>query len=561
MPRLEAIAGLCLMALALFGTNVLAAPRCPEGDQPFASFYRDGAPFTRAMARVARYPPAPVPLTGITVPHHLLVGHLTALGFRAASSSRPQRIVVIAPDHFRRAATPFAVATRGFETPFGLVPAARDEAEALLAASPLVEESCLFVDEHGVQAMMPFIRETFPDVPVLAIAVALRSNLDDWNALARLLEPLMGEGTLVVQSTDFSHYLPQAEARRFDQQTLNLLAAGPPEALAALRQPQHADTVGGMVVQATLQARLGSLPAVIANENSQGYAARFVAETTSYCVILWGAAPGTSPPWEGASRVYLGGDAFFGRAMQEALRDEGAAARVEAVVRRATVGAPLVLNLEGVILPDVPKGLPPLTLAMPADLALPWLKRLNVVGVSLANNHALDLGASGVGETRAALRGVGIQAASQGEAIVLPGLDIVALSDLGPNGSRDERHVSPAVLDTLAREGPDRAVAALIHWGREWEASPGSRETELATAIGQRAVAVIAGAHPHRASEGLAAIGGGDTVMSYSLGNFLFDQGAERGASGALLELTVFPQGTMFARRVGLPNLFDLARK
>ena len=47
--------------------------------------------------------------------------------------------------------------------------------------------------------------------------------------------------------------------------------------------------------------------------------------------------------------------------------------------------------------------------------------------------------------------------------------------------------------------------------------------------------------------------------MVYSLGNFIFDQSSPRG-SGALVELRVFKQGTVAARLVPIPNLFDLTR-
>jgi poly-gamma-glutamate synthesis protein (capsule biosynthesis protein) len=53
-------------------------------------------------------------------------------------------------------------------------------------------------------------------------------------------------------------------------------------------------------------------------------------------------------------------------------------------------------------------------------------------------------------------------------------------------------------------------------------------------------------------------IGGGDTLVYWSLGNLLFDQTAET-SSGMLVELRVFPQGTVFARPLPLPHLFDLA--
>jgi len=48
--------------------------------------------------------------------------------------------------------------------------------------------------------------------------------------------------------------------------------------------------------------------------------------------------------------------------------------------------------------------------------------------------------------------------------------------------------------------------------------------------------------------------------MVFSLGNLLFDQTSPRG-SGALLELRVFKQGTVAARLVPVPNLFELGRE
>lgn len=45
--------------------------------------------------------------------------------------------------------------------------------------------------------------------------------------------------------------------------------------------------------------------------------------------------------------------------------------------------------------------------------------------------------------------------------------------------------------------------------------------------------------------------------MVFSLGNLLFDQRGER-VSGALLEVRTFAQGTVFARLVPVPNLFDM---
>lgn len=102
-------------------------------------------------------------------------------------------------------------------------------------------------------------------------------------------------------------------------------------------------------------------------------------------------------------------------------------------------------------------------------------------------------------------------------------------------------------------------MLAFVHWGQENQSRPGQRERDLAEAFSQMGTAIVIGAHPHVASDGVVALAGGDTAMVYSLGNFLFDQSAKR-SSGALAEVRVFPQGTAYVRAFAIPNLFDIAR-
>jgi len=197
---------------------------------------------------------------------------------------------------------------------------------------------------------------------------------------------------------------------------------------------------------------------------------------------------------------------------------------------------------------------------MPEDLTVEWLRRLGVAGVGLANNHAMDLGPSGYEETLAALKAAGIPSFGQGETLSLGTLDIVGLSDLDTNAARQVDLLTPALLDRLVRPDARRAVVAFVHWGREYVKTPSQREIELADQMRQRGVALIVGAHPHMAGVGLTALAGGETLVAHSLGNFLFDQSAPR-SGGGLLEVRTFGQGTLFARSIPLPNLFDLARR
>ena len=263
--------GLALFAgLIAQASQALAAAACPPGDADYPPFYDSADLFDRAIEKVADYPPSNVRLTGITVPHHLLADRLVALGFRAASGQSYKRIVVLTPDHFRRADKPFATTRRGFETVKGAVAADADAVSRLLQAGDWIEENCLFDRDHGIRAMLPFVKHYFPEAKILPVAISIRAGRSDWDRMADALAPLAGADTLIVESTDFSHYLPQHEARRFDQQTLNILASGSLDGIAALLQPQHADSVGALYIQAKVQKALFSaLPLVIANENSQ----------------------------------------------------------------------------------------------------------------------------------------------------------------------------------------------------------------------------------------------------------------------------------------------------
>ena len=145
--------------------------------------------------------------------------------------------------------------------------------------------------------------------------------------MADALAPLVDADTLVVESTDFSHYLPQHEARRFDQQTLNVLASG---SLDGDRRAAPARTMPIRSARSTSRRScrrqlFGAAPLVIANENSQQYASDYVAETTSYMVILFGRfGPGYNDPplRRGEDIYYFAGDTNFGRAMKKVLLDE-----------------------------------------------------------------------------------------------------------------------------------------------------------------------------------------------------------------------------------------------
>ena len=492
-------------------------------------------------------------VTGLVLPHHRVASDLIAAGMvTAAQGTPPERIVMLTPDHFKRSTRAFATTARDFDTVLGRVPADHAGAAALMR-SPLVADSLLFEREHGLGELLPYVAKLFPGVPVLPVAVRIGATRAQWEAMVDLLKPWVTPRTLIIQSTDFSHYLPVEQARRRDQQMLNVIAAGDLDAMARARQPDHLDSRGSQYIQMRLQAQLfGAAPIVFGNTNSADRGATGDDNTTSYVAQVYAPAARERVvyPVLPARTLCVAGDSFFGRHVAVALRDEALRQRVVEQLRLRLNGCPLLLNLEGV-LGDVPAA-HALQLTMPTDDTLRWLRELGVVAVSVANNHSRDLGDEAYAAMVLRLREAGLQVLEQGQPQRVGALRVTAWTDL-------DNHPAPRRdligLPLPPAEAPD---LAFMHWGREFVTVPGQRERVLAESLRAAGVPMIAGAHPHRASRRIELWGGLDAVMVYSLGNFVFDQRAPR-ASGALLQISQFEQGTRALRLIPLPDVFDMA--
>jgi poly-gamma-glutamate synthesis protein (capsule biosynthesis protein) len=527
----------------------------------FAPRFTDPDTFDAAIDVAGRDRSAPRHLTGITVPHHLLAADLIARTFRSVDPTPVRKVIVFFPDHFKWTTKPFATTLKSFETVFGLVRTRQQDVIALLRNADLIEQSELFGGDHGIGAILPFIKHYLPDSEVVPIAVALNSRRDDWDRLAELLDPFIDPSTLIIQSTDFSHYLTPEDAKRHDQTTLSALAAHSLDAVAALNQPRNTDSRGSQYLQMKLQwDHFRARPEVLFNKNSQAYSDIPQTETTSYVVETYDPAP---PPTvtaarPGASVYCFVGDTFFGRTAGQALADAAVARTVAARIASFLNGCRPIVNLEGVAVRDPPRPLGPAVLAMPMDLTVAMLRRLRVTAAGIANNHAMDLGRAARQGMISALSRAGITVLTPGSVQDLGPFRLVALTDIDNHLGMSSGVVTERDLTALASSPGRKPLIAFMHWGTEFDPTPGPRELSLAEALRKAGIALIVGAHPHVASQDIVQIDGGPMLMAFSLGNFYFDQNAFR-ASGGVLELTIFDQGTFFARSVPIPDFYDEA--
>lgn len=167
--------------------------------------------------------------------------------------------------------------------------------------------------------------------------------------------------------------------------------------------------------------------------------------------------------------------------------------------------------------------------------------------LSLANNHSFDAGPQGLEDTRHALKSAGIQALGPQERPQFTQVNRLTLAwyALDDTGQRLDIQQAREMLAGGRLRAHLQIVS--IHWGSEGETAPNERQRQLAQRLASAGADLIVGHHPHvlQPVEWVWGAGRGrPTLVAYSLGNALFDQGAPPAARyGALLKVTIGPLG------------------
>jgi MEMO1 family protein len=185
----------------------------------------DGAVLRRdVMAMLAGCPVAgPVP-KAIIAPHagYIYSGPVAARVYArlAPLAGLVSRVVLLGPVHRVWVPGLALPGVEAFDTPLGRV-FLEAESVAALAGFPQVEtNAAAHAMEHSLEVQLPFLQTVLGDFKLVPLVVGGASP----EAVAEVLEALWGgPETLVVVSSDLSHFLPYAEARDLDASTADAI--------------------------------------------------------------------------------------------------------------------------------------------------------------------------------------------------------------------------------------------------------------------------------------------------------------------------------------------------
>lgn len=235
-------------------------------------FYPDDATNLREQveACLALQPPKELDLEGklplaVMLPHAGYMFSGSVAGMTLGRINLPDNLLVLGPNHTGRG-IPFSVWSGGdWKTPLGLMSVDVDAGRALVDAGVgFAPDMAAHVQEHSIEVLAPFFQVQNPAARMTPIIVggerieALRAAGE---ALATLVSAsaAAGERTLLVVSSDMSHYLTHDEATACDARALQALAALDAEAFFSVVRKHNISMCGvyPMTVALFALAKLG----------------------------------------------------------------------------------------------------------------------------------------------------------------------------------------------------------------------------------------------------------------------------------------------------------------
>lgn len=212
--------------------------------------------------------PAPAPFaTGDVValvnPHAGLrySGYAAAWSFlELAEDGLPDTVVIIGPNHFGRGAAAAVMASGQWETPLGIVDIDEELARGILGSSEYLREDAeAHRMEHSLEVQVPFLQYIAGSKVKIVPIVVAHLTWEDARVLTEdlgraMAQAMTGKQSVIVASTDFSHYEPKDFAEKQDHSAIHEIEELDAGGLLDVVRRQDISMCGAVPVAVTLRA-------------------------------------------------------------------------------------------------------------------------------------------------------------------------------------------------------------------------------------------------------------------------------------------------------------------
>lgn len=304
--------GLVMVAMALWTLLLPLGPALAAGQEQdvrkaaFAgSFYpSDPLVLSRAIDTLLKETEGKAPkvgghIFGIIVPHagYQYSGKVAAYAYNTIRGKGFSTVILLGGSH----RVPFkgvAVYPGGFwESPLGRTPINEALAGKVLNACPFARVyPPAFQMEHSLEVQLPFLQKTLKDFSVVPIVMG-QLDAKDHEDLAQTLAEIVKKDrtkTLIVASSDMSHFHSYAAASRMDKETLEQIRTlNGGKLLAGIGKGEYELCGSQAVLTLMIAARELGGQATILNYANSGDVTSDKTRVVGYCSVAFSGAPTT----------------------------------------------------------------------------------------------------------------------------------------------------------------------------------------------------------------------------------------------------------------------------
>jgi len=249
-------------------------------------------------------PPAVSNVLAIVAPHagYQYSGPVAAYSYALLKGRKPQRVVVIAPTHYEAFGFTSVYDGNAYTTPLGRVPVDREFAKRLSHGARTIRLSSAAHSpsndkrEHAIEVQLPFLQRVLGDFQLVPIVMG-DQGWEQCRELGVALAKLCQDGnTLIVASSDLSHYHPYDDDVRIDHKTLKAIEEWDYLSLSLNFDQQNWEACGGGPIIATMIAaeRLGANRAQVMKYANSGDATGDHSRVVGYGAVAFSKEPASS---------------------------------------------------------------------------------------------------------------------------------------------------------------------------------------------------------------------------------------------------------------------------
>jgi MEMO1 family protein len=244
-------------------------------------------------------------------------GRVAAHGYAALAGQTFRRVVLLSPCHVESFRGASVFDGQAYETPLGRVPVDRAFGRRLAETTPLVRICDLGhrVDrsgrgEHALEVQLPFLQEVLGDFQLVPIVMG-EQGFEIGGRLGLVLARLADDETLIVASSDLSHYHPYEEAVRLDRGVVRAVESCDYFSLFHNLEAGQCEACGGAAIISALVAaqRRGANQAKVSSYANSGdvppYRRDGVVGYLSAVFVQSDSAPGPWTPGPGERNALL----------------------------------------------------------------------------------------------------------------------------------------------------------------------------------------------------------------------------------------------------------------